>query len=327
MKSYSFDEARKRPYDQNVVREYYIDQIPPLRRHTTVAQRPSTTSGLLLLRTCTISCSGASREGKQSVSEILIVDPDPFTVKLLQFVLEQASHTQRSAGDADAALALIQQRTPDLVLIEINLPKMTGFELCREIRRTSDVPIIFVTTRSTLHDRVTGLQIGGDDYIQKPFDAVELLARTSAVLRRCADWKERAASQATFEDLTLNLIEQRIARGDEPGCALTLLEFRLMHYLMQNVGRTLSCDQILAAVWEASSGSNRNLVAVYVRRLRSKLAQIGANPGMIESVANLGYRLAPSAAVERVPGAPDEHEYLEIAPSTAAWAESLVYGS
>jgi DNA-binding response OmpR family regulator len=259
--------------------------------------------------------------------EILVVDPDPFTVKLLQFVLDQAGHTQRSASDAHAALAQIEQRMPDLILIEINLPKMTGFELCREIRRSSDVPIVFVTTSSTLHHRVTGLQIGGDDYILKPFDAVELLARTNAVLRRCADWKERSSPLATFGEFTLNTLEKTISRGNRCSCGLTLLEFRLFHYLLHNAGRTLSCDQILAAVWETNSGSNRNLVAVYIRRLRSKLMQIGAEPSLIESFSNIGYRFTipgESGAAERAPGDLND---LQASPSTVAWSESTVYSS
>jgi DNA-binding response OmpR family regulator len=151
------------------------------------------------------------------------------------------------------------------------------------------VPIIFVTAHTEIQDKVTGLQIGGDDYIIKPYEATELLARIGAVLRRQSSAAAAAIARLSYDTLSLDPITQVVTIEDERECELTPIEFRMLHYFMQNPGRVLTTDQILKEVWGYSEGTSRNLVAVYIRRLRTKIEPSAQHPLHIKTVANLGY--------------------------------------
>lgn len=222
--------------------------------------------------------------------EILIVDDDPFTLKLTSFVLEEAGYITRKAMEARTAIQALLEEEPDLVILDISMPHMSGFDLCREIRRNSDVPIIFVSARSQLQDKVTGLQIGGDDYIIKPYEPAELIARIGAVLRRRNSDMVAPLARLSQGGLTLDPVKQEVALADNRTSGLTPIEFRLLYYLMQNAGRVLSTDQILNKVWGYDDTSGRNLVAVYIRRLRAKIEASVRRPNYIVTVANLGYK-------------------------------------
>ncbi len=222
--------------------------------------------------------------------EILVADDDLASVKLTSFLLEDAGYRVIKAYDATGVLQAIEQRSPDLVLLDVGMPKMSGFDICRQIRRMSDVPIIFVTGSGQLQDRVTGLQIGGDDYLVKPFEPAELLARVEAVLRRRNSDMVNPVTRISQGPLTLDPIEHTVLFENGRSVVLTPIEFRLLYYLMQNSGRVLSPSQILSKVWGYDYEGESNLVAVYVRRLRAKIEHDGESPRHIITVRNLGYK-------------------------------------
>jgi DNA-binding response OmpR family regulator len=222
---------------------------------------------------------------------ILIADDDLYNVKYTAFVLEDAGYRVLRAFDGPAVIQAVEHDQPDLVLLDITMPKADGFEICRQIRRTCDVPVIFLSARTQVEDRVIGLQIGADDFLVKPFEPAELLARIEAVLRRRNnEVLSNTASRISRGDLTLDPVEHRVLFKEGREVTLTPIEFRLMYYLMQNSGRVLSPSQILSSVWGYDYNGDSNLVAVYIRRLRTKLAD-SAGPGQrIVTIANLGYK-------------------------------------
>ena len=231
---------------------------------------------------------------------ILVADDDMLSVKLTTFLLESSGYSVITAYTAQDVIARVAQRDPDLVLLDVELSQSDGFEVCRQIRRTSDVPIIFLTGRVKVDDRVLGLQIGGDDYMTKPFEPTELLARIEAVLRRRDSDTVVPISQLNQGDLTVDPIEHRAIFKDGRSVQLTPIEFRLLYYLMKNAGRVLSSDQILSKVWRYDDESGHNLVAVYVRRLRNKIEIDAKRPAYILTLPNLGYKFEPRAATELV---------------------------
>jgi DNA-binding response OmpR family regulator len=221
---------------------------------------------------------------------ILIADDDLPNVKLTSFLLEDAGYRTVKAFDGAGIMQQLEQHQPDLVLLDVSMPTTNGFEICRQIRRTSDIPIIFLSARSQLEDRVRGLQVGGDDYLVKPFEPAELLARIEAVLRRRSSDVLSTDARLSMGELTLDPIEQQVLMADGRALALTPLEFRLLYYLMKNAGRVLSASQILSKVWGYDFDGESNLVAVYVRRLRSKLEPNTSPSRHIITIRNLGYK-------------------------------------
>ncbi|MDZ4718154.1 MAG: response regulator transcription factor, partial [Roseiflexaceae bacterium] len=210
--------------------------------------------------------------------QILVADDDINNVKLASFLLEEAGYRVIKAHDGQKVLALIENQQPDLVLLDVSMPGMNGFEVCQQIRRASDVPIIFLTAHSQLSDRIKGLQIGGDDYLIKPFEPSELLARIEAVLRRSNSESLAPSSRISQGDLTLDPVEHKVVFTDGRVISLTPLEFRLLYYLMKNAGRILNSSQILSKVWGYDFEGESNLVAVYVRRLRTKVEREPEHP-------------------------------------------------
>ena len=221
---------------------------------------------------------------------ILVADDDLPSVKLTSFLLEEAGYRVLKAYDGPTILQSVEQNQPDLILLDVSMPKTNGFDICRHIRRTSDVPIIFLSARSQLHDRVTGLQIGADDYLVKPFEPSELLARVEAVLRRRNSDMLNPSTRLSQGDLTLDPVEHKVLFTDGRVVELTPLEFRLLYYLMKNSGRVLSTSQILSKVWGYDYEGESNLVAVYIRRLRTKIEPESEQPRHVITVRNLGYK-------------------------------------
>jgi len=221
---------------------------------------------------------------------ILVADDDIPSVKLTSFVLEEAGYRVCKAYDGQSIINSIEQNNPDLVLLDVMMPKSSGFDICKQIRRTSDVPIIFLSGRSQLQDRVTGLQIGGDDYLVKPYEPSELLARVEAVLRRRNSDMLNPSSRLSQGDLTLDPVEHKVICNDGRTIDLTPLEFRLLYYLMKNTGRILNTGQILSKVWGYDYEGESNLVAVYIRRLRTKVESDPEHPRHVITVRNLGYK-------------------------------------
>lgn len=224
---------------------------------------------------------------------ILVVDDDIPSAKLTSYVLEEAGYRVLRAHDATSILQVIEQHNPDLILLDIMMPKIDGFEVCRQIRRNSDVPIIFLSARSQLQDKVTGLQIGGDDYLVKPYEPSELLARVEAVLRRRNADMLNTSTRLSQGNITLDPVEHKVIFTDGRAVELTPLEFRLLYYLMKNAGRILNVTQILSKVWGYDYEGESNLVAVYIRRLRMKVEEDPDHPRHVITVRNLGYKFEP----------------------------------
>lgn len=224
---------------------------------------------------------------------ILVVDDDIPSVKLTSYLLEEAGYRVLRAHDATSIMQVIEQHNPDLILLDVMMPKIDGFEVCRQIRRNSDVPIIFLSARSQLQDRVTGLQIGGDDYLVKPYEPSELLARVEAVLRRRNADMLNTSTRLSQGNITLDPVEHKVIFTDGRVVELTPLEFRLLYYLMKNAGRILNVTQILSKVWGYDYEGESNLVAVYIRRLRTKVEEDPDHPRHVITVRNLGYKFEP----------------------------------
>jgi DNA-binding response OmpR family regulator len=221
--------------------------------------------------------------------DILVVDDEPATLRLTCFVLEQAGYVTRRVSNGRAALEALSVQEPDLVVMDVTMPEINGFETCLLIRRTSNVPVVFVSACNDLQDRVRGLQVGGDDYMLKPYEPEELVARVQAVLRRI-ERRRRRANPLQRGEFTLDPVAQVVILNNNRTSGLTPIEFRLLYYLMQNAGRLLRTSEILSDVWGYTDDTGRNLVAVYIRRLRSKIELTAKQPRHIKTVSNLGYR-------------------------------------
>jgi DNA-binding response OmpR family regulator len=197
------------------------------------------------------------------------------------------------AGTGDAALDLVERETPDLVLLDIGLPGMDGYEVLREIRAFSDVPVIMLTAQDTTMSKIKGLELGADDYVTKPFDHLELLARIKAVLRRL-DMSAPKIRAPSFQsgDLAVDFSAQEVHLSGVR-LELTPTEYKLLYHLVRNVGQILTHGTLLARVWGREYVNEVDYVRVYVRRLRSKLGDDPDRPRYIQTERGLGYRFLP----------------------------------
>lgn len=222
-------------------------------------------------------------------TRILAVEDDERIRAAVKLALEDEGWTVDEAASGEEAVILFLRQPADVVLIDIMLPGIDGFELCRTIRRHSDVPIVMVTARSDTHDVVAGLEAGADDYLTKPFAPKELSARIRALLRRARP-AHPAHPKLVFGDLEIIPDEGKVLRdGMELG--LTKTEFRLLCELAQNPGRVFSREQLLDDVWGYGYFGDGRLVDVHIRRLRTKVEKDPANPRHVVTVRGLGYRL------------------------------------
>ena len=202
----------------------------------------------------------------------------------VQRVLRPEGYDVDLANSGIAALEHAKDRRPDLVVLDLMMPGMDGLEVCRQLRAAGDLPILFLTARGGTADRVRGLDSGADDYLVKPFDYAELLARVRALLRR----RPPAPSILQFADLTVELGTGEVRRG-ERRVALTAREFALLTYLLRHPRQVLSREQLLEAVWTGEE-TDDNVVAVYIGYLRSKLEAPG-EPRLIQTIRGFGYSL------------------------------------
>ena len=222
-------------------------------------------------------------------TRILTVEDDERIRTSVRLALEDEGWTVDEASTGEDAVTLFAKHPADVVLIDIMLPGIDGFELCRRIRATSSVPIVMVTARSDTHDVVAGLEAGADDYLTKPFAPKELSARIRALLRRIRP-SGQPHSTLTFGDLTIIPEEGRVTlRGEE--VLVTKTEFRLLCVLAENPSGIFSREQLLEKVWEYDYFGDGRLVDVHVRRLRTKVETDPANPRHVVTVRGLGYRL------------------------------------
>jgi DNA-binding response OmpR family regulator len=222
-------------------------------------------------------------------TRILVVEDDERIRAALRLALEDEGYAVADVGSAEEAVDTLAGRSPNIVLIDVMLPGADGFELCRRLRRQSDVPIIMVTARADSHDVVAGLEAGADDYVTKPFEPKELSARIRALLRR-AGRADSGPGTMIFGTLELTPEAGTVTRSGEE-IRLTRTEFRLLCELASNVGRVLSRETLLEKVWGYDYFGDSRLVDVHVRRLRTKVEEDPADPSLIVTVRGLGYKL------------------------------------
>jgi len=222
-------------------------------------------------------------------TRILTVEDDERIRTAVKLALEDEGWKVEEADTGEDALERFARQPADVVLIDIMLPDIDGFEVCRAIRRTSDVPIIMVTARDDTHDVVAGLEAGADDYLTKPFAPKELSARIRAMLRRVRTM-DPGAAHLTFGDLEIVPEEGVVRRGGQE-VHLTKTEFRLLVELASTPGRVLSREVLLERVWGYGYFGDGRLVDVHIRRLRTKVELDAANPRHVVTVRGLGYKL------------------------------------
>jgi DNA-binding response OmpR family regulator len=210
---------------------------------------------------------------------------------MLRLALIDEGYEVSEAASGEDALAQLAEKPADVVLLDLMLPGADGFEVCRTLRRTSDIPVIMVSARSDSHDIVAGLEAGADDYITKPLVAKELSARIRALLRRSRSGND-GPSHTQVGDLDIRPDEGVVLRCGEP-LTLTKTELRLLAELASQVGRVLSREDLLERVWGYGYFGDSRLVDVHVRRLRTKVERDPANPQHVLTVRGLGYKLAP----------------------------------
>lgn len=223
---------------------------------------------------------------------ILAVDDEPEVVDVVRlcFNLRWPDAEVIAAGTGQEALTAIEEQAPDLVLLDIMLPDMDGFEVCEEVRRFSDVPIIMLTARDAEVERVRGLEMGADDYITKPFSHLELLARSRAVLRRYQNQPPAVGETYEAGNFQMDYGTRRVTVGGKQ-VRLTPIEYGLLYHLTRNAGRVMPHRTLLAKVWGREYTSELDYLKVYIRRLRHKLGEeVDANIA-IESERGVGYRL------------------------------------
>jgi DNA-binding response OmpR family regulator len=228
--------------------------------------------------------------------KILIVDDDADLLALVAFALTQAGYAVVKAADAPEALRVFEAESPDLAVLDVNLPHGSGFEVCREIRRRSRVPVMMLTVRGDEADLVKALELGADDYLTKPFSPRTLLARIKALLRRAG---METAGPMTAGPLSLDLEALSLRIGDGPPVRLTRLEGRLMQILIANAGHVVGTERLLVHVWGSSGSGDRQLLKQLVHRLRHKIEPDAVHPTYLQTEPGAGYRLVVTAASQR----------------------------
>jgi DNA-binding response OmpR family regulator len=229
------------------------------------------------------------------IMKILVVDDDRPSLKLISFLLREEGYVVSTAQNGQTALEIIQQRPPDLVILDVMMPHIDGFEVCHRIRKVAKIPIIFLSAKGQIEDRVMGLSIGADDYLAKPFEPAELLARVEAVLRRSGTFTDQQdAMPLRGGGLCLDPIRHVVFREEDgKEIELTPIEFRLLWCLMGNAGRVLSPSFLISKVWGYDYEGESNQVAVYIRRLRTKVEKEPYHPERLVTVRGHGYKFEP----------------------------------
>jgi two-component system, OmpR family, response regulator len=228
---------------------------------------------------------------------ILVVDDDPHIRQLLVFALDKAGLTAIEAEDGGAALAVVQRQPPDLVILDINMPRMDGIETCRRLRTTGDLPILFLSSRDDEIDRILGIELGADDYVTKPFSPREVVARVMAILRRTAGRPPEVASAAAPLSHGQLMLDPDGWQASWAGTAvsLTATEFGILRTLATMPSKVFSRDAIIDRLHGPGFAITDRTIDSHVRNLRAKFAQVGADD-VIETRAGIGYRLGTCRA-------------------------------
>jgi DNA-binding response OmpR family regulator len=225
-----------------------------------------------------------------AMKTILVVDDERNIVELVRLYLEKEGFAVVAAADGEQALAQYERSGPDLVVLDLMLPKVDGFEVCRELRRRGDVPILMLTARSEDVDAIVGLELGADDYVTKPFGARELVSRVKAVLRRSHSASQPPETILRIDDrLSVDFNKREVIVEGKP-IKLRPTEYRLLYHLIENAGWTVPHEQLLAKVWGYEYRDETHYVRLYVNYLREKIEEDPANPKYILTERGLGYR-------------------------------------
>ena len=221
----------------------------------------------------------------------LVVDDEKSIVKGIRYSLEQDGMEVDCAYDGEEALACVRNNTYDVVLLDVMLPKLSGFEVCQQIREFSNVPVLMLTAKGDDMDKILGLEYGADDYITKPFNILEVKARIKAIMRRL-DAHDKASRVVTFGELTLNADYRRVHRGERE-INLTGREFELLHFLASTPGTVYGREELLRAIWGDAKPGDVRTVDVHVRRLREKLEDNPSEPRYVRTKWGTGYYFQP----------------------------------
>ena len=224
---------------------------------------------------------------------ILVVDDDIIGSKMISFILTEEGYTVDTVDNPRGALAMVEKHPPDLLLLDVNMPPNSGFDFYQRLLALDyDIPVIFVTAKGELDDKLAGLRMGADDYVSKPFQPAELLARVEAVLRRYRKATPGATQIVRGGGVEINTSELRVSLPDQRNIFLTPTEMKVLLQLVQHAGHVVSRDTLLATVWGQDYGGESNIVDVYIRRLRRKIERDPSNPEYIQATRGLGYRFA-----------------------------------
>lgn len=227
---------------------------------------------------------------EHSTARILIVDDEPSITEFVSYAMTKEGYTADVASDGETALSMIEENTYDLFILDIMLPGIDGYELCRRIRSKMDTPILFLSARDSELNKVVGLELGADDYLAKPFGVRELMARTRALLRRSHPIEApTSGSEISASGITLNE-DAHTATGEHGSIDLTPREFELLNCLMRNAGKVVSREDLLHDAWGWEFITETKTVDTHIKRLRDKIESAGYDPKLVETVRGYGYR-------------------------------------
>lgn len=221
-------------------------------------------------------------------ARILIVDDEPSITEFVSYAMQKEGYLTEIASDGEEALRKIEQQHFDLFILDIMLPGIDGYELCRRIRTKMSTPILFLSARDTELNKVVGLELGADDYLAKPFGVRELLARTRALLRRSQGNEMVSGNEISAGGITLNE-DTHVAQGDKGAIDLTPREFELLACLMRNAGKVVSREDLLHDAWNWEFITETKTVDTHIKRLRDKIESAGYDPKLVETVRGYGY--------------------------------------
>lgn len=222
-------------------------------------------------------------------ARILIVDDEPSITEFVSYAMQKEGYLTEITSDGEEALRKIEQQHFDLFILDIMLPGIDGYELCRRIRTKMSTPILFLSARDTELNKVVGLELGADDYLAKPFGVRELLARTRALLRRSQGNEMVSGNEISAGGITLNE-DTHVAQGDKGAIDLTPREFELLACLMRNAGKVVSREDLLHDAWNWEFITETKTVDTHIKRLRDKIESAGYDPKLVETVRGYGYR-------------------------------------
>ncbi len=224
--------------------------------------------------------------------QVLVVDDEPRYLKLLRYNLEAAGYEVITAASGEEALSLVAGKSPDLIILDIRLPGIDGYEVCTRIREFSSTPIIMLTAKGEEQEKVHGLRLGADDYVTKPFGAEELMARVEAALRRGRIPEVKAPPILTVGEMSIDFVQRKVTiEGEEVNLSPT--EYRLLQCLAVNAGRVIVQQELQEEVWGPEYREHYEGLRVYIRRLRKKIEKDPEQPAYILTKPGVGYMLAP----------------------------------